>query len=230
MEERLLMTKSDEDSAAIALTRSEAYKVLSRLWISEVDETLWQGLLATEFPSVPENPVLTDAYRALEEYIREAKPEHLSALAADYAMLCRGVDPVRGADPYESVHRNPMRLMMQDEWEAVLLLYREFGFVRSEDAVEPEDHLGIELECMAHLCERCYHASIQGDSDARSSARAMQRTLLEDHLLKWVPLFVSAVLKDADTEFYKAVALITQEYLRMDWNYLHSSLHPLEGC
>jgi TorA maturation chaperone TorD len=221
-EERLLIANTEEDIAASNLARYEAYKVLARLWIAEVDEALWQGFLTTEFPTEPENPVLNDAYRKLEVCIREAKPGYIRELAADYAMLCRGTNPVKGADPYESVHRNPMRLMMQDEWEAVLLLYRRFGFVCSADAVEPEDHLGIELECMAHLCDRCNRAYSDEDESAYRSALTMQRALLEDHLLKWVPVFVAAVLKDADTEFYKSVALITQEYLNMDKDILRS--------
>jgi len=44
-----------------------------------------------------------------------------------------GSDPREGADPYESVHRNKEGLLMQDEWEAVLNLYRELGLQRSEE-------------------------------------------------------------------------------------------------
>ena len=214
-------TKRDE-VAEMMVTRFGVYQTLARLWIGEVDDVLWQGLRSAAFPLLPEAPRLDNAYRKLEEYLNDAKPKILKELAADYAILCRGIDPTKGADPYESVHRSPMRLMMQDEWEEVLKFYREVGLQRSETAVEPEDHLGIELECMARLCQRFTKAYDQGDDKACSDSIQMQMRMLEDHLLLWVPRFTDEVLKVAKTEFYKSVAVITHEYLAMDAEFVRA--------
>lgn len=214
------MITHNEELARTMSARLSVYQLLARLWSAEVDEPLWQALSAQEFPSLPDTPELDRAWKSLEDSIKQTDLEGLHVLAADYAMLCRGVNPVKGADPYESVHRNPMRLMMQDEWEAVLRFYREMGFSRSETAVEPEDHLGIELECMTHLCER-YVAAFENEDEATcQQVLAWQQKLLGDHLLKWVPSFVREVLKVADTEFYRALATITQEYLILDSEFL----------
>jgi len=218
----LLGAIAQKDITDLMETRSSVYQVLARLWISEVNEALLQGLKGTSFPLIPEAPELDSAFRKLEEYLLNATPDVIRELATDYAVLCRVADPRQGADPYESVHRNPMGLMMQDEWEAVLRFYREVGFERTSTAVEPEDHLGIELECMARLCQRYAQASEQGDEKGCLDSINNQLHLLEAHLLLWVPSFAERVQMIAKTEFYKSAATITNEYLLMDTNVLRT--------
>jgi TorA maturation chaperone TorD len=223
---QLLLTDTGEEIIDVMTARLGVYRMLARLWAEEVDDALWQGLQTTVFPALPETPQLESAYRRLENYIHEAKPDTLRCLAADYAMLCRGSNPVKGADPYESVHRNPLHLMMQDEWEEVFRFYRESGFQRSASAHEPEDHLGIELEFMAHQCNRYIQAYEKGDEAACRESIDRQVLMLETHLLLWVPLFVQEVLKVAMTEFYQSVAIITREFLSMDADCLRTLPHP----
>ncbi|MDR2035346.1 MAG: molecular chaperone TorD family protein [Coriobacteriales bacterium] len=215
-----MSTFTKTETAAMMETRLGVYQVLARLWIKEVDEDLLRGLESADFPELPEAPELNDAYRKLEAYLRSNEPEMLEDLAVDYAVLCRGVDPKKGAHPYESVHLNPMGLMMQDEWETVLRFYREVGLERSSEAIEPEDHLGIELECIARLCQRYLTASEQGNAQACADAIERQLHLLEAHLLVWVPIFAGEVIKIARTDFYRSAAIITAEYLSMDAQFL----------
>jgi TorA maturation chaperone TorD len=220
-----LDTIAQNENLEVLQTRLGVYRTLARFWANEIDEALWQGLSSASFSLTSDVSVLDDAYQKLEAYIRDAhqnNPNVLKDLSADYAVLCRGVNPSKGADPYESVHRNPHRLMMQDEWEDVLRLYREEGFKLSDSAIEPEDHLGIELECMALLCQRSYEALAQSDESAFDKAAQMQFKMLEEHLLLWVPSFTEAVLQHAQTGFYQAVAVITREYLQLDTELLRN--------
>jgi TorA maturation chaperone TorD len=60
---------------------------------------------------------------------------------------------------------------------------------------EPDDHIALELEFMAWLCNQ--------------SETAAQQQFLNNHILKWVPLFCSDVAKGADTSFYRIVAELT---------------------
>ncbi|MCJ7568232.1 MAG: molecular chaperone TorD family protein [Anaerolineales bacterium] len=198
--------------------RGGTYRLLSRLWAREVDEALWEELRAISFPSVTEIPILDGAYRTLEGALKEngELKTLLENLAADYAILCLGASRRDGADPYESVHLSKDNIMMQDEWEQMLYLYYELGLQRSENTSELEDHLAMELECIAILCERAVEATNSGDIPGVSWSISQQVGLLDDHLLKWVPSFVRKVLDLASTEFYKAVAVITREYLTMD--------------
>ena len=179
-----LNSVTQEELAELMEARFGVYQLLARLWIKEVDEALLQGLRSAELPSIPEAPKLDGAYRSLEDYLHNAEPDVLTRLAVDYAVLCRSVDPKKGADPYESVYRSPMGLMMQDEWEEVLRFYREVGLERNASAIEPEDHLGIELECMARLCQRYQEASENSDEKACADSIDAQLHLLEKHLLQ----------------------------------------------
>jgi TorA maturation chaperone TorD len=200
----------------LSQTRAATYTLLSRIWGAEVDESLYQQLRLTAFPRLPQLPAMERAYRRLEQALHDDAAERLTALAVDYARLCLGSDPREGADPYESVHRNKEGLMMQDDWEAVLRLYAELGLSRAEGAHEMEDHLALELECMAQLCARQEAALNAGELPEASWWLEQQVRMLDEHLLRWVSSFVGRVEKLGQTDFYKAFGALTQEFLKMD--------------
>lgn len=200
----------------LSAQRAGSYTLLSRIWGAEVDEGLWTQLLAMHFPSTPQLPALDAAYRSLQRTIQSPTPPTLVDLRVDYARLCLGSDPRQGADPYESVHRNKEGLMMQDEWEAVLQLYSELGLKRSTATVESEDHLALELECLAQLCDRQETALRQRQFPEASWWVEQQVRMLDEHLLKWVPSFVRRVHKLGQTEFYKSFGDLTEAFLKAD--------------
>lgn len=194
--------------------RSSGYRLLSRLWGVEVDAALWAELSQTTFPTLPDLPALDAGYRQLEGYLRREADGVIEDLAADYAVLCLGARRSDGADPYGSVHTSDTGIMMQQEWVDMLYLYADLGLQLAPETTEPEDHLGIVLECMSHLCQRTVDALDAGEPHAECTAR--QLGLLDDHLLRWVPAFVKKVHRLASTDFYRAVATITVEYLKLD--------------
>jgi len=205
-----------EEMAGLAHNRANTYTLLSRVWGAEMDQSLWDELRLAAFPHLPELPALDKAYRRLEQALRSPSPHWLTDLAADYARLCLGSDPREGADPYESVHRNKEGLLMQDEWEAVLNLYHALGLARTEGTHESEDHLALELECMAQLCARQETALRSGELPEASWWLDQQVRMLDEHLLLWVPSFVRRVTALGNTEFYKAFADLTEQFLKMD--------------
>ncbi len=208
----------------LSQSRANTYTLHSRVWGEEVDDNLYRQLRATRFPQVPQFSALNQAYRRLEQALQDDSPGRLTGLAVDYARLCLGSDPREGADPYESVHRNKEGLLMQDEWEAVLRLYDELGLARAATTYETEDHLALELECMAQLCTRQETALRAGEFPAASWWLEQQVRLLDEHLLRWVPSFVGRVQKLGQTDFYKAFGALTEEYLKMDRNLLATLL------
>jgi TorA maturation chaperone TorD len=181
--------KTKQEWSRLSRDRANTYTLLSRVWGAEVDESLYRQLRSTAFPHLPDIPALDQAYRRLEGALRVDTPDQLTELAVDYTLLCLGSDPQQGADPYESVHRNREGLMMQDEWEAVLRLYAELGVARSQDSHESEDHLALELECMAQLCGRQEAALRKGDFPEASWWLESQVGMLDNHLQLWVSSF-----------------------------------------
>ena len=221
----------DQDSiqeyVEIARSRGNAYRLLSRLWGTEVDAALLSELQATPFPELPEVPELDAAYRQLRGALSNTGPGMLQELGSDYAIMCLGANQNDGADPYESVPRSPERIMMQDEWEQVLYLYAELGLHRSDKTKEPEDHIALELECMAHLCDRAAEALESSSPEEAAWAHGKQISFLDQHLLKWVPSFVSEVLRMARTDFYRALAVLTREQLVLDRELLDQAQLPV---
>lgn len=207
--------------------RSSSYRLLSRLWGVEVDAALWAELSQATLPSLPDLPAFDAGYRQLERYLRRDADGVIEDLAADYAVLCLGARRSDGADPYGSVHTSDAGIMMQQEWVDMLYLYADLGLQLAPTTTEPEDHLAIVLECMSHLSRRTVDALAAGEPHAESIAR--QISLLDDHLLRWVPAFVEKVHRLAGTDFYRAVATITIEYLKLDREVL-AELEPVEAA
>jgi TorA maturation chaperone TorD len=54
-----------------------------------------------------------------------------------------------------------------------------------------------------------------------------QRTFIEEHLIKWVPVFCDAVWEHAKTGFYKQIAILLKELVSSDYEHLRGGL--IEG-
>jgi len=105
------------------------------------------------------------------------------------------------------------RLLMQRARDEVLAIYREEGLDRSDDFKEPEDHIAIEFEFMGYLCQKALESLDADETEAAKGSLQKQKEFLDKHLLVWVPQFCKDVQKSARTDFYKAIAQITEEHL-----------------
>ena len=57
------------------------------------------------------------------------------------------------APPWESVYFSPDRLVFQQETFQVRAWYTRFGLQSANHNKEPDDHISVELEFVAHLAE-----------------------------------------------------------------------------
>lgn len=219
-------------------SRRDFYRLLSRLYVLEVDEGLLTALCKIKSPSGCPNEDMAEGYRLMEGFLKESKGRDTQAvlddLAVDYAriFLSAGVAQGKAAFPYESVYTSRKHLMMQDSRNEVVALYAAKGVTPMKDMYRvPEDHLGLLLEYMAVLCEEC-----AGDRSALGGAwkeeealtvgqdagqvrgllkasLADQQAFLKDHLNNWVPAFAGEVQKYAATDFYRGLAKLTRGFL-----------------
>jgi anaerobic sulfite reductase subunit A len=136
-------------------------------------------------------------------------------LAVEYAGLFLGV---RGkpAHPSESYYLTKGQLIMQQPRDDMFQLYRAMGVEKTGEFKEPEDHIALELQFMAHLCDKTNAALKEGNFTAARKYLDAQRDFLDEHLSKWVPKLASDVLKSARHEFYRAIAKTTKAYVDMD--------------
>ena len=211
------MEKISEYSAIIS-NRENMYRFLGRLYKLEADQPLLDQMEGMCFPAECGDGELAQGYRMLEEYLRRLGNDSLTDLAVDYArvFLGAGIAGDTVAYPYESVYTSPKRLIMQEARDQVVAAYRVKGLVKEETLDFPEDHIALELEFMVHLCHETQQALVTQDWPAVSDCLKEQMDFLAQHLLNWVPAFCGDTQKYAETEFYKAVAKITNGYLHLE--------------
>lgn len=212
------------DLRAIADSRSTLYKLLSRLYLEEVDAETLKALCALQLENAPE-AIAEPAARLrarCEAMTDETLEADLEALAVDYARIFLGAGVAEGdaAIPYESVYTSPQRLLMQNAWESVRHAYLERGI-----AVKPriglyEDHLGIELGFMASLAARDGSTeSLQASATSGTLLEGLcfEEAFLRDHLLRWVPRLAADVRRiTGTTGFYQDAADLTEAWLALD--------------
>ncbi len=67
---------------------------------------------------------------------------------------------------------------------------------------------------MASLCGDEASARERGDAEGVRRAQDLQRRLLEEHLLDWVPALCARIRENARGPFYRGVAALTGAVLR----------------
>ena len=209
--------------------REKLYRFFARLFEREVDQEFYEQLKHVKFQEdldVTSITELQDAVIRLNEYFKYDMGESLDDLAADFASTFLGPGRAEGeaAFPYESVYTSPKRIMMQDAWSEVSQLYRDKGLELGnlQDGLM-EDHIAIELEYMAFLCdETCHHTE-------QLFGLEEQRGFLNRHLLNWIPEFCLDIKRYADTEFYRMVGQLTTGFIQFDSFLLETMISELKA-
>jgi TorA maturation chaperone TorD len=139
----------------------------------------------------------------------------LEPLLVDYARLFLG--PVKAlAQPYGSVWLETDGGLMQGSTQAVTRLYAEGGFEIGEAFRDLPDHVAAELEFLYLLLFKRAQARIRGDSAAVSTVDALRRRFLAGHLGAWVGPFSAAIKAGAETDFYRALAALTERFIGLE--------------
>ena len=136
-------------------------------------------------------------------------------LAVEYAGLFLGLWG-KPAHASESYYLTEGQLIMQQPRDDMLKLYRAMGVEKAGEFKEPEDHIALELQFMAHLCHKTNAALKDGNFKDAKKYLGVQRNFLDEHLGKWVPRLAFDILKSARHEFYRAIAKITKAYVDVD--------------
>lgn len=140
--------------------------------------------------------------------------ENADTVRADHARLY-GVFAAALVAPYESVHRGQDKLVFDSQTLQIRQAYRRLGLQAPHLNREPDDHIGLEFDFMAHALD------LAGRSRDPREALAAARTVLEDHLLQWAPGMLAAVAEAATTAFMAGVAWLsigTLDSARQIWS------------
>ena len=185
---------------------------LSRLFLRPVDAFLITAL--RDGPDLADWPLASDddtvcGLRAL----RAGSTTPLDVLLVDHRDLFEGPDHVL-ACPYESVYLSEEHLTFERQTLDVRAFYHRFSVQAPSLGKEPDDHIGLELSFISHLCVLGLDAIESGDADAETAIIASIGDFLDQHLLRWVENCLDRVIEHATTDFYRGLGHLTRGTVR----------------
>ncbi|WP_139651520.1 TorD/DmsD family molecular chaperone [Raoultibacter phocaeensis] len=208
---------TDIELKQLSSARYNTYSLLARVWGHEADEALWESLvhLASELHGA--GVLAVDGYGRLARYTQAHSEAPLSELAVDYTATLLGFGPRReGAYPYESVYTSNEGLMRQEALDTMVSILRAEHLTSTLPSVVDDDHLATELAFLAYRSKQVLHRLAQGDSEGAWLIEEQRASFLYAHPLRWMLLCCSDVERLAQTDFYRAFAEITREFLTFD--------------
>lgn len=212
--------------ADLCESRAATYRLLSRLYLKEVDKRLLSELKEMSFPASSGDDKLDKGYRLIARYLSNTWENSQRDLAIDYVrvFLGNGIDAKSAAYPLESVYTSEKRLRMQNARDEVLAIYKSIGIDRNPSWKEGEDHIACELEFEGLLAQRTTEALRVCDEEEAVALFKTQLNFMDDHILSWVPMFTMDIKKFARTDLYLGLAWATEGFLSVDHEFLVSVL------
>jgi TorA maturation chaperone TorD len=135
--------------------------------------------------------------------------DDLQTLMVDYTRLFLG--PVEAlAKPYEASWRKTSEQSDENPHLALLDVYAEGGLEIDDEFKELPDHVAVELEFLYLLVFASNQARKADNAD-----EALQARFLREHLGAWAPDFSAAVAASAETSFYRELAGLTEQFVRL---------------
>jgi TorA maturation chaperone TorD len=209
--------------------REHLYALLGLVYYREPTREFIERLAANDPFSMPGplwmdegiNPALRILSGSLQLYSRGVSDRDLEQLQGDHFQLFTG-SGMPAAPPWASFYRTEERLMVSSHTLQVRALYDRFGLVSERKEQEPEDHVGLELEFMAFLCDRYRKCAGKGARREAVAILAAQKGFLDEHLLPWIRKFCEGVARSCWTGFYRGIGDLTAGFVSWDRGFLSS--------
>lgn len=212
-----------EELLMLSQSRSAIYRLLGSLYLMEVDEEQLAALKTVSFPMIEGDSDadmdLREGFEQMKEALADMQKEDLEDLAADYAkvFLAAGDAAGRAAFPYESVYVDKKRQVGGSTGMQMKALYLSRGFMPDPEMYRTmDDNIGLILEYLGILCDEITQAIEQSDYEKANQISSEQKKVLKQHVTNWVYSFTSDIIKFSETRFYKAVAMITNGFIKKE--------------
>ncbi len=211
------------DLIALSKARASMYRFLGGLYIMEVDENQLIRLKKMDFPQIDGDSNsdldLKDGYSLMRKYLDNIEASDLEDLAADYAkvFLAAGDATGRAAFPYEAVYVNKKHQVGGSTQMQMHALYLERGLEPDSNVYRTmDDNIGLMLEYMANICDEITTAVEVGDKEQVTALVDEQKQFMKKHITNWIYSFTNDVIKFSERDFYKAVAKITNGFIKKE--------------
>lgn len=189
---------------------AEDAEAIAALHDRELTPALAAALRETRFPAslglMPTTPAQIAAWQAMADGVASLPEKEDDArawddLAAEYAAIY--LTGAYGASPYESVWTDDDHLTCQGAMFELREIYANAGLRVTDWRQRADDHLVLQLLYIAHAAR---HAASQ--EDWRTLA-----TMLDEHLLRWLPDFATRLAMRSPSPFYVGLAVLTSTWV-----------------
>jgi TorA maturation chaperone TorD len=214
---------SSTNNSDIEKARAEVYRFFATLFLNQPTQELLDGVLSDQGASAlealfPDEPSEVRFREMVGDY-RNGNNKAEEFLL-DYEAMFR-VPGDAYIHPYESVYRHESqpgegvkKAMVYGVWaQEVAKLYEAEGLAPREGFSELPDHLGVELEFMAFLCQRAAEAEANEDHKEAEVFGSKQREFLQNHLLSWSEKCLMKMKEKASTPLYRHFASLLKSFL-----------------
>lgn len=214
--------------------RSYGYEVLRKLFLDEPSMELTrlaETLLKKEiFPFTELSSEIEEGVQLISDYFENSScinSNLVDYLYEDYMRLFIG--PGKVAVPlWESAYMNEDRLLFQKETIEVRKAFMKYHLVAPKAGQEPDDHLGLELDFIFELSKKSMEYYQAENYKDLNRVLYDQRSFLEDHLRKWVPLVRERLMVNAKTPYYRGLGLLLDGYTKVDQKNLEYLLNNFD--
>jgi TorA maturation chaperone TorD len=163
--------------------------------------------LFTHWPLEIQDEFTVAGVNIMRDFTGNWQQDLLDDLIRDYRRLFIGPGHIP-APPWESVYLSIEGLVYEEQTMAVRKFYARYGLQSPKRYAEPDDHFGLEMAFLAHLCTLGLASIEAGDSDGLTGHLAAMRAFLKEHLLLWAPTFLKRVIDHAQTNYYRGAAYL----------------------
>lgn len=179
-------------------------------FVNSVIDSAKEGVWSFPFTT----KVAENAFKKLSKQDYNSKEKEID-LIADYTRLFIGPDKTP-ATPYASIYIDKKEELFTEETIKVEKFYKKCGMAFKDANRLPSDHVGLEFIFLGFLYSQ--YATYINDSVKHKKELDFIREnitfFLDNHLLPWVKKFLKATKENADTEYYKQLAVLALDFIK----------------
>lgn len=202
------------EMAEHASQRSTIYGLLARVYRKELTPELLRQIKDPQFLGVLSGL----GVKLDDEFLSRPEKDLIEDLAVEYTRLFLG--PGKHVSPHESVHHDIQGGDWGKLWGKSTVEVRAFvktlGLKYKEDDHSIPDHISVEFEMMQKVIEKEAEEWEKNNNDEGLALLKIEKKFIEEHLIKWIPVFCSKVIAQADHAFYREIAELTRSFIEFE--------------
>ncbi len=207
-------TKKLKDMTDMARERSNVYSLLAAIYHKELTLDFLKQIKDPQFLEALSN----QGVQLENDILQKPEDEVIEDLAVEYTRLFLG--PGKHISPHESIHHERDDGDWGKLWGKDTVLVKKFiettGLEYKSEYSGLPDHISVELEFMQEVTKREVQAWEEKDNNGALYCLKIEKKFIEEHLVKWIPIFCDKVISQAELSFYREMAKLTKSFIELE--------------